>query len=234
MRPRWIIAVPVITLSVVGASVWLIRKDLNPARPQEIGSYQEVTEKIRADLSGTRSRCELGPASPEARAEWRRDQKPRELGKVTLPDLLRHPDNEVALEISSRLFDELYATGLGAMTEPERNVRLIDELAGEVNNGGFHQYFANSSGNCAARARTAVKVIGPELSRIFEEALARFPNSDPSEDRATRNAQMKSIHDEFEAWSHLDDRFYELPFDELVARYVRSNATHFDCPTQRL
>jgi hypothetical protein len=45
---------------------------------------------------------------------------------------------------------------------------------------------------------------------------------------------MQAIPDEFEAWSGLDDEFYKLNTDEMVARYVRANSAQFDCPTQGL
>jgi hypothetical protein len=149
-----------------------------------------------------------------------------------MADLLREGDTELNIEVTSRLLDELYSTGLGAMTEAERNVTLVNELQGEVNNGGFHQYFANSSGDCASRVLAASRAIDPGLSKIVERALAPFPNSNPSEDRATRNAQMSSLSNEWDAWSSLDDEFYELPLDERVTRYIRANSAQFDSPTQ--
>ena len=218
--------------SLAAGAVWWLTS--SRATPYQIGSYQEVTREIRAGLDGTRTQCEVLPPTPEVRSQWRRLQEPRRLGNAPFQELLQQPDAELSLEITSRLLDELYVTGLGAMTEPERNVHLINSLQGEVFNGGFHQYFANSSGDCSAKTRVAAKAIDPELSRIFEQAVARFPNSSPAEDRATRNAQMASLDDEWGSWSGLDDDFYKLPIDEAVAVYVRLNSAHFDCPGQSL
>lgn len=229
MRPKWIVASIVASLAA-GAAWWGAR---SRAQPHETG-YQELTEKIRAGLDGTRTRCEVLAPSLEVQREWRRLQEPRKFGRTPLRDLLQQPDVELSSEITSRLLDEVYATGLGAMTEPERNVQLINALQGEVFNGGFHQYFSNSSGDCASRTRAAAKAIHPELSRIFEAAVGHFPNSSPAEDRATRNSQMASLGDEWGAWSKLDSAFYELPMDQVLARYVRLNAARFDSPPQSL
>ena len=39
-------------------------------------------------------------------------------------------------------------------------VDLIDALEGEVNNGGFHQYFYNSAGDRTAETIQALEIIG--------------------------------------------------------------------------
>jgi hypothetical protein len=208
------------------------RSRAQPAHEYEIAPYGELTEKLRAGLEGTTSRCELGPPSAEDQAGWKKLQEPRKLGRLPMADLLRGADADLNLEVYSRLLDELYSTGLGAMTEPERNVALVNELQGEVFNGGFHQYFSNSSGDCASRLLAASRTLDAGLAKIVERALAPFPGSMPSEDRATRNKQMASVPNEYEAWSALDDEFYKLPLDLAVTRYIRANSAAFDSPTQ--
>jgi hypothetical protein len=231
MRRRWIVAGSLAALAV-GAAGWAFRSRPRPAREFEVDSNGALTEKIRAGLEGTRSRCELEPPSAEDQADWKRLQEQRRFARLSMADLLREGDTELNIEVASRLLDELYSTGLGAMTETERNVTLVNELQGEVFNGGFHQYFANSSGNCASRVLAASRAIDPELSKIVERALAQFPNSNPSEDRATRNEQMASLANEWDAWSDLDDEFYKLPLDERVTRYIRANSAQFNSPAQ--
>jgi hypothetical protein len=192
---RWLAQLPVLlVVGLMGVSTItrLVRLPYpRPAGKYEVGSYQEITERIRTGLGGTKTRCELRAPTSEQQAEWRRLQEPRKHGKTALSDLLRQPDGELVVEISSRLLDEAYSTGVGGMTEQERNLYLVDSLQGEVFNGGFHQYFSNSSGNCTALTRVAAAAIDSELSSIFEQAVARFPNSSPAEDRATRNSQWR-------------------------------------------
>jgi hypothetical protein len=219
-------------LAAAAGVVWWLQSRSRPAEQYEVGTYAEITDKIRAGLERTSSQCEFGAPSAEARAQWLRLQEPRKLGRAPLADLLAQPDGELTMEVSSRLIDEHYATGVGPMTEPERNVYWVDVLQGEVSNGGFHQYFANSSGDCAARTREATRAIDQRLFQLYERAVAKFPGSLPAEDRATRNRQMASLPNEFDAWSTLDDEFYRLEIDQALAKYIRAHPESFDSPGQ--
>jgi hypothetical protein len=228
----WLAIVAVVGIGIA-FNVWLAHSRairapaIEPAKEYEISGYGQLTEKIRAGLEGTSSRCELEPATPADQAEWLRRQEPTRLAKVPFEELLSRSDADLAVEATLRLFDKTYRVGLGQLSEPERNVQLVDELQGEVVNGGFHQYFANSSGNCAHRIAAATRAVDPALAAIVMNALARFPDSAPAEDRATRNRQMQAIPDEFSAWSSDDDAFYKLDLDSSIARYIRTNRAAF-------
>lgn len=200
--------------------------------PVFIGSTEDATNIVRASLAGTTSHCELGPPSAEERLSWRRYSKPRALGRASLKQLLARSDIDLAREVIDRLYDEYFDAGLGHMTEVEQRLYLIEELAGEVNNGGFDQYFINSAGDCAARTLAAARIIDERLGALVEEALSKFPGGAPDEDRAKRNAQMRSIPDESHAWSRLDQAFYELDMLDIEARYIRAHVAEIDSPPQ--
>ena len=221
-----------VAIVALGAGVYFVRSRNRHARVEQIAAYREVTGGVRASLAGTKSRCNLAAPSPEEQADWKRLQEPRALGHAPMSDLLRRNDADLINEVTDRLWDEFYSTGLGAMSEPERNFHLVNVLSGEVNNGGFHQYFLNSSGDCAARTRGAVQAFDADLARLYERALAKFPNSSPSEDRAERNAEMERVPDEFDAWSTLDNEFYKMDMTPKEARYIRANQAAFDSPLQ--
>lgn len=232
MNRTWLAIVAVVGIGIA-FNVWLAhsgaarRHAVEPAQPHEISGYGQLTEKIRAGLEGTTSHCELEAASPADQAEWLRRREPTALAKVPFAELLGRSDADLVLETSQRLFDKTYQVGLGQMSEAERNVYLVDQLQGEVVNGGFHQYFANSSGDCASRVASAAKALDATLARIVMQALDRFPDSAPAEDRATRNRQMQAIADEFSAWSSLDDDFYKLDLAGIMARYIRGSSSAF-------
>ena len=221
------------SVCVAAAVVWAYRARAQKAELYDVGSYQELTGRIRAGLAETTTRCELEAASQEELVAAQARDEPRDLGRAPFRALLNEADPQLASETTARLLDQRALRGLGGMSEAEQNLTLIDQLAGEVSNGGFHQYFANSSGDCSARARRAAHEIGGELARVVEAAFNVFP-SQPAEDRATRNAQMASLRDEWEAWSAIDDDFYKIPLDQLVARYIRAHAQQLDCPPQTL
>lgn len=99
----------------------------------------------------------------------------------------------------------------------------------DINNGGFHQFFTNSTGvfapemiewferaelpKAAAIVREAVAVFGPDFPRSQEkrqEFLARFPGE---------------TREEFDPFVTLDDRFYDAladtTFDDACDRWLR-------------
>jgi hypothetical protein len=61
---------------------------------------------------------------------------------------LAKPDNtEFAIAMSDLVFARHNAVGFAAMSQAEQTAYCVDCLEREVNNGGFDQFFANSSGD---------------------------------------------------------------------------------------
>ncbi len=60
---------------------------------------------------------------------------------------------------------------------PIEIVDLVVELEDEVNNGGFHQFFNNSSGDNTAETIQALEAIGAtvvaEILKVFGKMVAR-------------------------------------------------------------
>lgn len=105
------------------------------------------------------------------------------------------------------------------------------ELLGEVRNGGYHQYFTNSSGERAAVALDALRTLGAlEARRTLEEALSLFAGGAAPLDRAARgdalSALGKAAFERLEAPSvALCD--LSLPVVEALARHVAAHRTAF-------
>jgi hypothetical protein len=204
-----------------------------PAEEYDIAPSGELHQGIRAGLAGTRSRCELGPASLEEQAKWAKLQEPRAHGSLASAELFALSDSDLFIEVHSRLLDKRYAVGLRGMSDAERTVALLTELEFEVLNGGFDQFFSNSSGNCSLQALAAARVLDAQLADIVARAVAQFPSGAPDEDRATRYGQMEAMPGASEVWSNLDR---ETPDDlsRLLERYIRAHRAQFDCPPQKL
>jgi hypothetical protein len=201
------------------------------ASEYEIAPYGELQKKIKAGLVGTISHCELGPASSEQQAQWAKLREPRAHGRLSSAELFDLADSDLYLELTSRLQDKQYALGLGAMSVPEQTVSLINELEFEVANGGFDQYFSNSSGNCALRALAAARAVDARIGDIVARALAAFPHAQPHEDRATRNQQMDAMPGAPEVWAKVESELDD-DLSPLVERYIRAHKDQFDCPPQ--
>lgn len=86
------------------------------------------------------------------------------------------------------------------LTPAEQQSIALYGLVGELMNGGFHQYFYNSSGDLAPLAIEELKAVGAtESLRILERAMATFPPGGYSVDRETRGKCLKAISDSVEA-----------------------------------
>jgi len=82
------------------------------------------------------------------------------------------------------------------LTPAEQVFRAIWELEGQVNNGGFEQYFTNCSGDLAWFAPTALeKIRASKMAVIVQHACAVFPNGCPA-DSAERHVQLESVDEE--------------------------------------
>jgi hypothetical protein len=98
----------------------------------------------------------------------------------------------------------------------ERIIKLSSVLDAEVNNGGFDQFFINSSGDYTDEIHDAVKEIGAERKGLLlERAISLWPNSRVPKDRDTR---IRWITEEAgssvgETWESLDREYYALNED---------------------
>ncbi|CAN5518459.1 hypothetical protein BH09VER1_BH09VER1_51320 [soil metagenome] len=105
--------------------------------------------------------------------------------------------------------------------EAQRDILLVEELDGEVCNGGFDQYYLNSSGNNAREALAALKrMADTERAVIMQASMDLFGSKGPSADREKRNAQQEKMTDEQgEKMGKLDTAWYAVPESLEVAIY---------------
>lgn len=105
----------------------------------------------------------------------------------------------------------------------------------EVCNGGFHQFFGNSTGVLAPEAVEGFAAIGiPEWSALLEEAMAFFGPSYPRESAAREKRLPKPVHGkkrgEWDPFFGLDEKFYawlranEGKWEEAADAYARNAA----------
>jgi YD repeat-containing protein len=104
-------------------------------------------------------------------------------------------------------------------------VDLINALEGEVNNGGFHQYFYNSAGDRTAETIQALEIIGAVvMADIVKRAAQKFPYGMPPKNRFERQDVLLETYPNAEAFQALDDEFYQYPENlaALVTKYKSS------------
>jgi hypothetical protein len=96
-------------------------------------------------------------------------------------------------------------------------LRLVEAFEGEVNNGGFHQFFYNSAGNETTEILQALEAIGArKTADILRKAAGKFPSGMPPKDRTKRqNLLLDEVDPEIKVFNTLDEEFYAYPDDLL-------------------
>jgi hypothetical protein len=99
----------------------------------------------------------------------------------------------------------------------------VELSVGEVNNGGFHQFFYNSTGNETAEIILALETIGArKLAGIIKKAAEKFPGRMPPKNRLARGRLLARIDPEIKIFESLDKKFWSNPDDweGLLEKYA--------------
>jgi hypothetical protein len=124
-----------------------------------------------------------------------------------------------------------WGDNIPALSYPQVVFYFNQELEREVNNGGFSQYFENSSGRYANDTIDMLREIGADrTAKILEEAIAFFPNKKVPTDEDLKMGAYNQIKDEAnKGWDMLDSQFfkYEDDLNQLNMEYVKSHKDYF-------
>ncbi len=124
----------------------------------------------------------------------------------------------------------VYGDELENLTEPQKQFYFIQNLEREVNNGGFEQYFSNSSGDNAHETILALVSIGAlKTVNILQQAINEFPDHKVPVDRDKRQEMMEHMENAEAVWDILDQRFFKYDDDlnTLNIQYVERNKDLF-------
>lgn len=134
------------------------------------------------------------------------------------------------------IYDDLlnlsnFAENLNSLSSEQSNLLLVCFLEMEVNNGGFEQYYFNSSGNFTMKTLKSLSSLGAESTKnILVKANSVWPKSTVPEIRAERHIFLENLKSDVEdIWEKCDDQFYEYEdnLTELLADYIKSNINKF-------
>lgn len=112
-----------------------------------------------------------------------------------------------------------------SLLEPDRFIAAYSGVRADAQNGGFHQYFANSAGDFWPNLLKLLQLGGDRDGEAhFRKVLAHFPNSSPAVERTERELQLEELDgtanggefsDPFES---LDEQYYDClyPTDETL------------------
>ncbi|GAA5177124.1 hypothetical protein GCM10025771_13730 [Niveibacterium umoris] len=116
------------------------------------------------------------------------------------------------------------------LSEQERVVLAVEAVEREVNNGGFLQFFANSSKSHAHFAPSAFRQIAaPLTSAMCEEALQLVTHGAVLSDDELEERVMDPDEVLEERLSEIDKRYYsgpEEPLSEKLFEFIKRNRTN--------
>ena len=140
------------------------------------------------------------------------------------------PDkNSALIALSERARTHFGRMPFVARPEPQKVFFAIWELEGQMNNGGFDEYFDNSDSDIIAYAPVALRAIGAATcQRIVERALALV--SPLPETHAARQQALDELDAAGrQALAELDQEFVLYPdnLTELLFAFVTEHADAF-------
>ena len=135
--------------------------------------------------------------------------------------------NKELIALSENPATRFWKVNFQELSKPEQVFVCVWELEAQVNNGGFEQYFHNSSGDNAQSVVAALQSIGANLTAgIVERAIGVFGSNGPSPDESQRQAVVENLSEEQkEVWNKLDAEFFRYPnnLTELLHDFVMKN-----------
>ena len=137
-------------------------------------------------------------------------------------------DRETTLsELSEAVWARLEQSGFDVLSDAEKTFLSVWSTVGEVDNGGFEQFYFNASGDIVTRAPSAFRAIGADsLAVVIEKAGAVIPGG-PAKSDAERQAQLENLSDEqLDRLRELNQSFDSADVDEFLWRFVKNN--HMD------
>jgi hypothetical protein len=117
--------------------------------------------------------------------------------------------------------------GFASLTPAEQVFSCVWTLEAEINNGGFEQFYLNSSGDIAAQVPGALRAINAaHTASLVERANAVFGDDGPPADREVRTGLVEELDEPMLGrFAELDTAFLEYKdnLSALLAAYMQAN-----------
>lgn len=139
----------------------------------------------------------------------------------------------IVMEIDAYLKKKCnYGDEIDLLNESQKTLLIVENLEREINNGGFHQFYWNSSGDYANETIDALIKIGANKTvKIVKKGNLEFKNGTVPKDRAERQNELKLVEEKAEEnWNKCDSEFYEYQdnLTELLIAFVIENKADFE------
>jgi len=153
----------------------------------------------------------------------------------TIAEVVKHRGKVTAQELDANigfiLLDKEERKGLASFTRGERFVYAIEGMVREVNNGGWNQFFFNSSGALAFDLVPALEAVGSKKNlSIAQRALKIFGKpASLGEDERSKQLAKVTRDGENNPWEALEGEFYQNPedLDAMLVEFIARNQAEF-------
>jgi len=125
--------------------------------------------------------------------------------------------------IHERLEERWRQRGYDGLLPEEQAFIVLWWLRAEVENGGFHQYFFNSSGDVAPEALLALESLNAvESARLLRDAIGLLDlSAGYVKDNEARRKHLRGLTEAITRFDGVTDRFYELTEDFVEMALAR-------------
>jgi len=153
--------------------------------------------------------------------------------KMDIDKILEIEDETSAITELDTKLNEIsnYGEEIERLTESQKIVLLVENLETEINNGGFNQFFFNSSGDFTHETITALKTIKAfKTADIVSKSISVWPNQNVPKERVRRQAILENIVEKADVvWNECDEEFYKYEdnITKLLFDYVKANKSDF-------
>lgn len=119
------------------------------------------------------------------------------------------------------------------LTKPQQFIFIIEQVEAEVNNGGFNQFFYNSSKEYAKNMEEAFKAIGATKFSALVSKANKIYNYHKEEIIKMQDGSLDGFSKSYDnnPLNKLDDEFYVLykkeDLGKLKIKFIRSHKTEF-------
>ena len=139
-----------------------------------------------------------------------------------------HRVDSLAVAFEEALGQKAFKLGAHSLSVPERDVLAIEALEREVNNGGYKQFFANSSNEFASAVLPALRRVGCErTAALTEQALAVLPPDLPLVSESL-NAEMAKPNAGRDAALDALDQAYFAAREDIAGALIGYLQSHRD------
>lgn len=109
-----------------------------------------------------------------------------------------------------------------------KHILAVKELDAEVNNGGFAQYYFNSSGDHWQDARNGLAAIGAGgRHRLMSATIETFGDVKPAVDRSTRTSQLSQVvRKKDDPFNEQDSAWYQIEGENLDRLIFKHNVAN--------